>query len=301
MAPRTILYTGKGGVGKTSVAAATARRSAADGARTLVLSTDPAHSLADSLQAEVGSSPTPVSGGLWAQQVQAQEELERHWSAMREWLGGLLAERGVERERAEVAAAFAAEAAYYGAHVSTGRDDATLAVLQRDCAGVFLEAVGADLAADDFAPAYVGALRFELLPGVEAALAGLRGQLEPALDTVARRDYASFQASTSATNPAGLHSHWATLSVGSLPAPALATLVAHGLPLPSVLSEVQIVPLGGRTVVHAVAKWAYPAPSVVAAHRRWADELVDALEPWALPAPDERPLAADPDDVFRAI
>src|SRR5919202_739595 len=99
--PRIILYTGKGGVGKTSVAAATARRSAADGARTLVLSTDPAHSLADSLQAEVGSSPTPVSGGLWAQQVQAQEELERHWSAMREWLGGLLAERGVERIAAE--------------------------------------------------------------------------------------------------------------------------------------------------------------------------------------------------------
>jgi arsenite-transporting ATPase len=97
MAPRTILYTGKGGVGKTSVAAATARRCAADGARTLVLSTDPAHSLADSLQEEVGSAPTPVGDRLWAQQVQAQEELERHWSAVQEWLGGVLAERGVER------------------------------------------------------------------------------------------------------------------------------------------------------------------------------------------------------------
>src|SRR3954463_11608124 len=94
MAPRTILYTGKGGVGKTSVAAATARRCAAGGARTLVLSTDPAHSLADSLQTAVGSEPTPVSDGLWAQQVQAQEELERHWSAVQEWLGGVLAERG---------------------------------------------------------------------------------------------------------------------------------------------------------------------------------------------------------------
>jgi arsenite-transporting ATPase len=101
MAPRTILYTGKGGVGKTSVAAATARRCAADGARTLVLSTDPAHSLSDSLQAEVGSEPTPVSDGLWAQQVQAQEELERHWSAVQEWLGGVLAERGVGRIAAE--------------------------------------------------------------------------------------------------------------------------------------------------------------------------------------------------------
>src|SRR3954467_12637268 len=99
MAPRTILYTGKGGVGKTSVAAATARRCAADGARTLVLSTDPAHSLSDSLQAEVGAAPTAVADRLWAQQVQAQEELERHWSAVQDWLGGVLAERARARSR----------------------------------------------------------------------------------------------------------------------------------------------------------------------------------------------------------
>jgi arsenite/tail-anchored protein-transporting ATPase len=101
MGPRIILYTGKGGVGKTSVAAATARRCAAAGARTLVLSTDPAHSLAESLQAPVGNEPTAVGGGVWAQQVQAQEELERNWSAAQEWLGGVLAERGVERIAAE--------------------------------------------------------------------------------------------------------------------------------------------------------------------------------------------------------
>jgi arsenite/tail-anchored protein-transporting ATPase len=101
MGPRIILYTGKGGVGKTSVAAATAQRCAAAGARTLVLSTDPAHSLADSLQTAVGGEPTDVGGGLWAQQVQAQEELERNWSAAQEWLGGVLAERGVERIAAE--------------------------------------------------------------------------------------------------------------------------------------------------------------------------------------------------------
>jgi arsenite-transporting ATPase len=99
--PRVILYTGKGGVGKTSVAAATARRCAAGGARTLVLSTDPAHSLADSLQVPVGGEPTDVGGGLWAQQVQAQEELERNWSAVQGWLGGVLSERGVERIAAE--------------------------------------------------------------------------------------------------------------------------------------------------------------------------------------------------------
>jgi CO dehydrogenase nickel-insertion accessory protein CooC1 len=60
MAPRTILYTGKGGVGKTSVAAATARRCAAAGRRTVVLSTDPAHSLADVLEAAVGGEPVQV-------------------------------------------------------------------------------------------------------------------------------------------------------------------------------------------------------------------------------------------------
>jgi arsenite-transporting ATPase len=101
MAPRIILYTGKGGVGKTSVAAATARRCAAAGARTLVLSTDPAHSLADALELPVGRAPTIAGDRLWAQQVQAQEELELHWSAVQSWLGGVLAERGVERIAAE--------------------------------------------------------------------------------------------------------------------------------------------------------------------------------------------------------
>jgi arsenite-transporting ATPase len=98
LTPRIILYTGKGGVGKTSVAAATARRL---GGRTLVLSTDPAHSLAESLQLAVGSEPTEVGGGVWAQQVQAQDELEQNWSAVQGWLGGVLAERGVERIAAE--------------------------------------------------------------------------------------------------------------------------------------------------------------------------------------------------------
>src|ERR671910_162593 len=101
MAPRTILYTGKGGVGKTSVATATARRCAAEGARTIVLSTDPAHSLAESLETAVGGVPTAVGGGLYAQQIQAQDELERHWSGVQRWLGGVLMERGVDRIAAE--------------------------------------------------------------------------------------------------------------------------------------------------------------------------------------------------------
>ena len=92
MAPRTILYTGKGGVGKTSVAAATARRCAAAGLRTVVMSTDPAHSLSDSLEADLSSTPTRCGDSLWGQEVQAQEEMERHWDAVQEWMGDLLAE-----------------------------------------------------------------------------------------------------------------------------------------------------------------------------------------------------------------
>jgi hypothetical protein len=76
--------------------------------------------------------------------------------------------------------------------------------------------------------------------------------------------------------------------VRELPAPALEALVARGLPLPSVLSEAIVVPLSGaaarpdaRAFVLGIAKWAYPAPAVGAEHRRWADELAGALEPWA--------------------
>src|SRR6185295_14998876 len=66
MTPRTILYTGKGGAGKTSVAAATARRLAAGGHRTLIVSTDPAHSLGDVLGAELAPEPRPVGDLLHA-------------------------------------------------------------------------------------------------------------------------------------------------------------------------------------------------------------------------------------------
>ena len=101
MTPRTILYTGKGGVGKTSVAAATALQIARSGLRTVVLSTDPAHSLSDSLEAELGALPTPVADNLWGQEVQAEAELERHWNAVQRWHGGVLSDRGVDRILAE--------------------------------------------------------------------------------------------------------------------------------------------------------------------------------------------------------
>ncbi|HEV7493869.1 ArsA family ATPase [Baekduia sp.] len=100
-APRTILYTGKGGVGKTSVAAATARRCAAAGLRTVVLSTDPAHSLSDVLGQSLGAEPTAIGELLWGQEVSAQEEMERNWAGVQDWLGDLLIARGVDRISAE--------------------------------------------------------------------------------------------------------------------------------------------------------------------------------------------------------
>jgi arsenite/tail-anchored protein-transporting ATPase len=101
LTPRTILYTGKGGVGKTSVAAATAVRCAAGGQRTLILSTDPAHSLSDSLQAELEAEPTFVRENLEAAEIDAQHELARHWTGVQAWLGELLMQRGVDRISAE--------------------------------------------------------------------------------------------------------------------------------------------------------------------------------------------------------
>jgi arsenite/tail-anchored protein-transporting ATPase len=101
MAPRTILYTGKGGVGKTSVAACTARACARAGLRTLVISTDPAHSLSESLGAELGPDPVPAGTDLWGQQVSAQEEMERHWSGVQEWLGDLFVARGLDHISAQ--------------------------------------------------------------------------------------------------------------------------------------------------------------------------------------------------------
>jgi arsenite-transporting ATPase len=101
MRPRTILYTGKGGVGKTSVATCTARACAASSRRTLVISTDPAHSLSESLGVELGPEPRAAGTHLWGQQVSAQEEMERHWAGVQDWLGELFLERGLDRVSAE--------------------------------------------------------------------------------------------------------------------------------------------------------------------------------------------------------
>src|SRR5580704_6991433 len=98
---RVILYTGKGGVGKTTVAAATAVACARLGHRTLVISTDAAHSLGDSLDVELGDRPTEIAPNLWAQEVNALHELEHNWEKVHRYLSALFASQGVDEIVAE--------------------------------------------------------------------------------------------------------------------------------------------------------------------------------------------------------
>src|ERR687897_632472 len=99
--PRVLLVTGKGGTGKTTVAASTALRAADLGARTLVVSTDAAHSLGDSLGRALGPDPTPVTATLSAQEVDSQRLFDQSWSTIRGYLQDLLEWAGAESVRAE--------------------------------------------------------------------------------------------------------------------------------------------------------------------------------------------------------
>src|SRR5947199_9722458 len=83
---RIMLFTGKGGVGKTTAAAATALRCADAGLRTIVLSTDPAHSLADAFDVPLGSIGPPITDRLWGQQLDSQERLEETWSEIQDYV-----------------------------------------------------------------------------------------------------------------------------------------------------------------------------------------------------------------------
>ncbi len=98
---RLILYSGKGGVGKTSLSAATAIRAARRGHRTLVVSTDSAHSLADALDQKVGGDPTPVVPKLDAVEVDVNQELSRHWGVIHDFLTRFMTFQGVDETVAE--------------------------------------------------------------------------------------------------------------------------------------------------------------------------------------------------------
>jgi len=98
---RILLYTGKGGVGKTSVAAATALRCADLGYRTVVVSTDAAHSLADSFDLPLGPEPTPVTKNLWGQEIDLLYQMEKYWGIVQQYLVALLSWKGMDSLMAE--------------------------------------------------------------------------------------------------------------------------------------------------------------------------------------------------------
>jgi arsenite-transporting ATPase len=93
---RIILYTGKGGVGKTSVSAATALRCADLGYRTVVVSTDAAHSLADSFDLPLGNEPAVITNNLWGQEIDVLHQMDEYWGTVQEWLTNLLMWRGAQ-------------------------------------------------------------------------------------------------------------------------------------------------------------------------------------------------------------
>ena len=133
--PRILLYTGKGGVGKTTTAAATALRCADAGLRTVVLSTDTAHSLGDSLETDLGPVPKKVSDNLWAQECDVYYNLETYWGTVQSWGEALLTWRGMDNVMAEEIAVFPgmeelANLLWVNRHASSGEFD----VIVVDCA-----------------------------------------------------------------------------------------------------------------------------------------------------------------------
>lgn len=98
---RVILCTGKGGVGKTSVAAATSLRLADLGYKTIVISTDAAHSLADSFDIPLGPDPTPIGRNLWGQEVDILHEIKINWGAIQKYMMAVMAWQGLDMIMAE--------------------------------------------------------------------------------------------------------------------------------------------------------------------------------------------------------
>jgi arsenite-transporting ATPase len=98
---RILLYTGKGGVGKTSVSAATGIELAKRGLKTLVISTDPAHSLRDAFKRNIGSEPVEVSKNLFLQEISVTEAIKKYWDNLKLYLTALMRSQGVDGIAAE--------------------------------------------------------------------------------------------------------------------------------------------------------------------------------------------------------
>jgi arsenite-transporting ATPase len=103
---RIILYLGKGGVGKTTVAAATALRCAQMGYKTLVASTDIAHSLADSLDMPLSDKPVPVAENLWGQEISVVADIHNYWDVLQSFMSGVISGGGVNKVVADELSAF---------------------------------------------------------------------------------------------------------------------------------------------------------------------------------------------------
>jgi len=93
---RVIVHTGKGGVGKTSISAATALRCAEMGLKTIVISTDTAHSLGDSLEVDIGPEPKLIHPNLWAQEVDARYSMDKYWGTFQKYITALFSRKGVD-------------------------------------------------------------------------------------------------------------------------------------------------------------------------------------------------------------
>ncbi len=98
---RIILFTGKGGVGKTTVAASTALKAAKEGKKTLIISTDPAHSLSDALDLELSPEPTEIAPNLFAQEFDVYYSMQKYWNNMRNLMNTIFRWRGVKGVVAE--------------------------------------------------------------------------------------------------------------------------------------------------------------------------------------------------------
>jgi arsenite-transporting ATPase len=101
MGPRILLYTGKGGVGKTSIAASTACSLARNNKKTLVISTDPAHSLGDAFGTDIGPKPRKMGENLYAQEISVNEAINTHWNELKGYLTGLFQTEGLDPISAE--------------------------------------------------------------------------------------------------------------------------------------------------------------------------------------------------------
>ena len=93
---RILLFTGKGGVGKTSVAAGTAVRASEMGLGTLIVSTDAAHSLSDSFDRPIGPSPTRIKKNLWAQEIDVNKQIAKNWGPIHNFAMKFLRRRGFD-------------------------------------------------------------------------------------------------------------------------------------------------------------------------------------------------------------